>query len=133
MSGTGQTAPVLLAAEPQLFVSDIHAACAFFTGTLGFRVEFLHGDPAFYGQVRRGGARLNLRHVDRPVLDRNRAVRESLLAASITVDGLAQLYAEFQSKSVRFHQELRKEPWDAWTFIVADPDGNLVLFTGRGE
>ena len=25
---------------------------------------FLHGDPPFYGQVERDGARLNLRHAD---------------------------------------------------------------------
>ena len=30
--------PVLLAAEPQLFVADVTAACAFFTGKLGFGV-----------------------------------------------------------------------------------------------
>ncbi|WP_407045994.1 VOC family protein [Mesorhizobium abyssinicae] len=28
----------------------------------------------------------------------------------------------------RFHQTLRTEPWGARTFIVSDPDGNLICF-----
>ena len=53
----------ITAAEPQLFVSDIRS-CDFFTGELGFAVAFTYGEPPFYAQIVRGGARLNLRHVD---------------------------------------------------------------------
>jgi hypothetical protein len=28
---------------------------------------------------------------------------------------------------------LRKEPWGAETFIVKDPDGNLLLFAGPAD
>jgi len=126
--------PTLTAAVPQLFVSDIAAACAFFSGTLGFAVEFVHGEPAFYGQVKRDGAQIALRHVDRPVRDQITAAMNAdtdMLAASIAVDDVAALYAEFQSAGAAFHQALRLEPWGARTFIVKDPDGNLLLFAGR--
>jgi hypothetical protein len=33
---------------------------------------------------------------------------------------------------VSFHQSLRTEPWGARTFIVQDPDGNLIAFSGSG-
>ncbi|WP_425336060.1 VOC family protein [Sinorhizobium numidicum] len=33
---------------------------------------------------------------------------------------------------VTFHQALRTEPWSARTFIVQDPDGNLIAFSGHG-
>lgn len=120
----------LVAAEPQLFVSDIGAACAFFTEKLGFAVAFLYGTPPFFGEVTRDGAALNLRHVDAPVFDRVLRAREDLLSAAITVDDVARLYEEFRSRGIVFHQALRTEPWGARTFIVADPDGNLLLFTG---
>jgi hypothetical protein len=29
---------------------------------------------------------------------------------------------------VPIHQSLRNEPWQAKTFVVKDPDGNLILF-----
>lgn len=120
----------LIAAEPQLFVSDIGATCAFFTEKLGFAVAFLYGTPPFYGQVTRDRAALNLRHVDAPVFDRALRARKDLLSAAITVDDVARLYEEFRSRGVIFHQALRTEPWGARTFIVADPDGNLLLFAG---
>jgi catechol 2,3-dioxygenase-like lactoylglutathione lyase family enzyme len=124
--------PVLLAAEPQLFVADITAACAFFTGKLGFAVAFTYGEPPFYGQVFRDGARLNLRCVSQPVIDPQRRNKEDLLSASITLDDAKPLFLEYQAAGVTFHQSLRTEPWGARTFIVRDPDNNLLLFAGRG-
>ncbi|MCW3477128.1 VOC family protein [Limobrevibacterium gyesilva] len=125
--------PVLTAAEPQLFVSDIKASCDFFTVKLGFTIAFVYGDPPFYGQVCRDGARLNLRHVDRPVFDSALRKRESLLSAAIAVEGIRQLFREFQSAGVLFHEALTRQPWGAETFIVEDPDGNLLLFAGRAD
>ena len=51
-----------------------------------------------------------------------------MLSASINVDDVKHLFLEFQAAGVPFHQTLRKEPWGANTFIVRDPDGNLLLF-----
>jgi catechol 2,3-dioxygenase-like lactoylglutathione lyase family enzyme len=122
----------LLAAEPQLFVADINTSCAFYEEKLGFTVAFTYGSPPFYGQVVRDGARLNLHCVTPPVLDRERCAREDLLSASITLDDAKPLFLAFQAAGVPFHQTLRTEPWGARTFIVRDPDGNLILFAGRG-
>ena len=121
--------PVLGAAEPQLLVTDIARSCDFFTRKLGFSVVFLYGEPPFYGQVVRDGARLNLRHVDAPLLDQALREREDYLSASIPVDDAGRLYAEFQTAGAPFHQLPRKEPWGATSFIVKDPDGNLLLFS----
>ena len=123
----------LVAAEPQLYVGDLAASVAFYAGTLGFAVAFTYGDPPFYGQVVRDGVRLNLRHVDAPVLDPVRRDREQLLAASITLDEAEPLFLEFQRAGAEFLQPLRTAPWGAPTFIVRDPDGNLLLFAGRGD
>ena len=123
----------LVAAEPQLYVRDIAASCEFFSRMLGFSVAFIYGEPPFYGQVFRDGARLNLRQVDDPVLGSLRRDSEQLLAASITLDDAKPLYLEYQKAGVEFVQPLRTEPWGARTFVVRDPDGNLLLFAGRGE
>jgi catechol 2,3-dioxygenase-like lactoylglutathione lyase family enzyme len=126
----------LIAAIPQLFVSDIRASCDFFTDKLGFAVEFVYGEPPFYAQVKRGGAQIALRHVDRPVLDKIAVAMKSdidMLVASISVDDVLTLYSEFQGAGVAFHQELRLEPWGAKSFIVRDPDGNLLLFAGSAD
>ena len=125
--------PALLAAEPQLFVADIAASCEFYTKKLGFSVAFSYGEPPFYGQVFRDGARLNLRCLDKPGLDPEIRDSEQLLSASITLDDAKPLFLEYQAAGVLFAQPLKAEPWGARTFIVRDPDGNLILFVGRGE
>lgn len=118
-------------AEPQLYVVDIAAALGFYR-KLGFAVAFSFGDPPFYAQVFRGGARLNLRHVDAPPIDPALRAHDQLLVATITLDDAAPLFLEFQAAGVDFAQTLRVEPWGARTFVVRDPDGNLILFAGAG-
>lgn len=125
--------PVIVAVEPQLFVTDIEASCAFFSEKLGFSVVFTYGDPPFYAQVARDGARLNLRHVDKPMIDPALSEREELLAATFTVassEDIERLFDTYDDAEVDFLQRLAEKPWGARDFIVKDPDGNLLLFAG---
>jgi catechol 2,3-dioxygenase-like lactoylglutathione lyase family enzyme len=125
--------PILLNAEPSLFITDFPRALAFFA-KLGFKVAFTYGEPAFYGQVVRDAAMLNLRHVDEPALDRSK--EPDLLSASIWVSNAKQLFLEFEARGVPFHQTLRREPWHGQGqggFIVVDPDGNLIGFGGQTD
>jgi len=83
----------------------------------------MHGDAA----------KLNLRYVQASSIDTTVRDREELLSAVMTVetaDEIKQLFLEFQSAAVQFHQTLKKQPWGATNFIVKDPDGNLLLFAG---
>jgi catechol 2,3-dioxygenase-like lactoylglutathione lyase family enzyme len=128
--------PTLVGAEPQLFVADIQATCDFFTHKLGFTIAFSYGEQPFYAQVVRDGARINLRHVDRPVMDPALRDREQLLSASLTVasaKAIKQLFLEFETAGVTFIQTLKCEPWGARNFIVKDLDGNLLCFAGPVE
>jgi catechol 2,3-dioxygenase-like lactoylglutathione lyase family enzyme len=128
--------PTLSTTVAQLFVSDIKASCSFFATKLGFAVDFTYGDPPFYGAVKRDNARLALRLVCEPVFAGDIRQREHLLSAAIEVDTAAeikQLFLDFQTAGVKFHQTLRKEPWGAKNFIVEDPDGNLILFAGPAD
>ena len=127
------THPILSATVAQLFVSDIKASCDFFTIKLGFAVDFIYGDPPFYGAVKRDNARLALRVICEPVFVGDIRQREHLLSASIEVNTAAEikrLFLDFQTAGVKFHQTVKKEPWGARNFIVEDPDGNLILFAG---
>jgi len=123
------TKPHLSAAYPQLVVSNMAAACAFFVDKLGFTLAFDYGDPPFYAQVRRDRARLNLRHVDVPVFNGDIREREHLLSAYIPVEHIEELHSEYQSAGVAIHQPLRRQPWGAQDFIIKDPDGNLIGFS----
>ncbi len=135
---TKQTAPrpFLNSTAAQLFVADMRAACDFYTTKLGFAVDFLYGDPPFYGQVSRDHAKLALRLVCEPVFAGDIREREHLLSAALTVataDEIKQLFLTYQDAGVRFALTLKKEPWGARNFIVLDPDGNRILFAGPAD
>src|SRR5579863_6415374 len=126
----------IVGAEPQLFVSDIKKSCEFFLEKLGFSLIFSYGKPPYYAQVGRDAARLNLRWVERGVIESTIRDREELLSASMTVataEEIKLLFLEFQSAGVTFHQTLKKQPWGAKNFVVKDPDGNLLLFAGPAD
>lgn len=123
--------PVLLRAHPQIFVTDLTRALAFYRDRLGFAVAYAYGDPPHYALVRRDDAGLNLRHVDALPIDPARRDAEDLLAATLVVRGVAALYRAYRDAGLAFHQTLRAQPWGARDFIVRDPDGNLVHFASQ--
>jgi catechol 2,3-dioxygenase-like lactoylglutathione lyase family enzyme len=125
--------PTITSTEAQLFVADIKASCDFYTEKLGFAVAFSYGEPPTYAQVRRDAARINFRVVREPVFAGDIRDREQLLSASLTVASLAeieQLSKNYRAANVPFQQTLKHEPWGSTTFVVRDPDGNLLLFAG---
>lgn len=122
-----ENAPHLLYASPQVFVANVEVSCRFFVETLGFTLCFKYGQPVFYALVQRNGARLNLRFVHKPVLDR--VAESDLLSASIAVENVKSLYLEYRAAGAPIRQTLKKQPWGLWDFIVQDPDENLIHFS----
>jgi len=128
-----QSKATIVCAEPQLFVTDIKRSCEFYCEKLGFALVFSYGKPPYYAQVSRDAARLNLRCVERPVIESTFRDAEGLLSVSMTVATAKEiklLFLEFQAAGVAFRQTLKKQPWGAKNFVVRDPDGNLLLFAG---
>jgi uncharacterized glyoxalase superfamily protein PhnB len=133
LSKSAPSKATIVAAEPQLFVTDMQRSWHFFREKLGFSLVFSYGKPPYYAQVGRDAARLNLRCVERPVIESTVRDREQLLSVSMnvaTADEIKLLFLEFQSAGVAFRQTLKKQAWGAKNFVVQDPDGNLLLFAG---
>jgi catechol 2,3-dioxygenase-like lactoylglutathione lyase family enzyme len=117
-----------LFAIPMLYVADVRRAVDHYKRVLGFEAA-PEGDPPFYAEVWRGGARLALRHTHRPVFDAAaRADEELLWQASIGVRGVKALYLEYVAAGATISTPLRREPWGTWDFALEDPDGNLIGF-----
>jgi catechol 2,3-dioxygenase-like lactoylglutathione lyase family enzyme len=127
---------VITGTEAQLFVADVALSCAYYRDKLGFAVTFIYGEPPFYAQVVRDNARLNLRAMDEPIFVPGIREKESLLSATLTLASAAetrQLFAAYEAAGAFFAQLLKKEDWGATTFVIKDPDGNLLLFAGPAE
>jgi catechol 2,3-dioxygenase-like lactoylglutathione lyase family enzyme len=121
MSGAMQAIPIL-------FVRDIAKTAHFYRDKLGFTIDFLHGDPPFYGAVERDGARLHLRFVHRTNFSELAAEEEALILAAIEVADVASLFAEFKARGVEFPQPLVTQDWGGTDFHVRDPEGNMISF-----
>lgn len=117
---------------PILFVRDVGAAAAFYEGKLGFVIDFLHGDPPFYGSVSRDGACLHLRFVRDPNFADLAAREVSLILATIDVSDVAALFAEFEAREIDFAQRIERQDWDGTDFQIRDPDGNRISFVQFG-
>ena len=127
------TRATIVGAEPQLLVTDIERSCKFFREKLAFSLVFSFGNPLYYAQVGRDAAHLNLRCVERAIIESTVREREELLSVSMivaTAEETKLLFLEFQAAGVAFQQTLKKQPWGARNFIIKDPDGNLLLFAG---
>jgi catechol 2,3-dioxygenase-like lactoylglutathione lyase family enzyme len=122
--------PALASAKPVLYVADVDAAATFYRDQLGFRIDFVHGNPPFYGSVSRDGATLHLKVVDEPVFVAGAAEREELIMAFIDTPAVRDLYAEYLVADAEIVQKLTKQAWGGTDFIIRDPDGNTIAFSG---
>jgi catechol 2,3-dioxygenase-like lactoylglutathione lyase family enzyme len=111
-----------------LFVTDFDRAIAFYRDTLGFDVAYTYGEPAFWGEITRAGARLHLRFVDQSPWRDGVRDDEQLLSAYVLVADAKSLFAACDDAGVDFHTRFERKPWGNDEFIVRDPDGNLILF-----
>lgn len=120
-----------MVAIPIVFVADVEASALFYRDSLGFAIDFLHGEPPFYGSVSRDGACLHLKFVHQPVFTVGPQDREGFIMAFIEVDNVKALFSEYLAAGVTFTQRLQKEAWGGQAIIVRDPDGNTICFAGR--
>lgn len=122
----------LVRVTPILFVRDVEAASRFYAETLGFTVDFLHGQPPFYGAVARDGVILHLRHVGQPNFAELAAREASLILATIETDDVRALSSEFEAAGADVVQPLVRQPWGGLDFQVRDLDGNRISFVQFG-
>ncbi len=121
-------APRLTRAVPVIFVVNVQESAEFFRDTLGFSINFLHGQPPFYGSVSRDRACVHLKFVHEPVLAVGAQDRGGCISVFVQVENVKALYAEYVTAGATFAQKLKKQAWGGRDFIVRDPDGNGICF-----
>ena len=126
MRSTVLTEAKLTNIAPQFLVLDLEEARTFYVEKLGFRVAFIYGD--FYAGVERDGITIHLKLSDTPDPSRQVKQRDDHLDVYITVDDVAALYAEYQSRGVVFAQSLETKPWGMQEFVVWDNNGYILHF-----
>jgi uncharacterized glyoxalase superfamily protein PhnB len=126
------TPTTLKSIVPILFVRDVPTCAAHFRDKLGFAIDFLYGDPPFYGAVSRDAVCIHFRCVRQPNFAELAAREHSLILASVEVDDIHALFAELQGRGADIVQPPTKQSWGGTDFHVRDPDGNVISFVTFG-
>lgn len=113
---------------PILFVRDVPKSADYFRDKLGFVIDFLYGEPPFYGAVSRDEVCIHLRCVHQPNFAELAAREFSLILASIEVPDVQALFKEIEARGAEIAQPLTTKPWGGTDFFVRDPDGNVFSF-----
>lgn len=129
---TASSAIELKSITPILFVRDVPASAAYFRDKLGFAIDFLYGEPRFYGSVSRDGVCIHMRCVHQPNFAELAAREVSLILATIEVSDVNALFTELQGRGAEIAQAPTKQPWGGTDFHVRDPDGNVISFVTLG-
>lgn len=109
-------------ARPVFFVTDVDRALRFYVGALGFEKSWHTGDgTGGVCQVNRGECEIILCE------DGDRGDRARLFI-ELTPAGLAELRRELDERSV----PVTETWWGYDSLLVADPDGNELLFPISG-
>lgn len=103
---------------PEVPVSDLRGAIAYYVQKLGFRVamEMPGGD---YAIVERDDVAIHL-FADG---------QHTPVGVHVFTHQLDELHAELEQRGARLTQAIERKPWGNRDFRVADPSGNEIKFT----
>ncbi|WP_431217989.1 GNAT family N-acetyltransferase [Puia sp. P3] len=120
------TRPSLKGMSPLLLVSDLDRSIGFYTGVLGFSVQFRYED--FYAGIGRDGYSIHLKQTAQPpAADREYKRENEHVDITFSVAAVGDLYAGLAASSVDVVQPLREMPYGR-EFYISDPDGYIIAF-----
>lgn len=105
--------------NPGFTVLDIHEAIAYYTKTLGFKLDFYWGDPPHFASVSLGGVAVHLLKRDRDA---------GKCSAYFAVEDADALYEYHQGTGADITEPIANRPYDMRDYQVRDLYGNYLAF-----
>lgn len=116
--------------QPVLPVPDVPAAAAWFCRVLGFSVDFLHGEPPFYGRVKLGD-----RSWGDPVFIHLQGTSEAMHPTGETrlhvgndIDGL---HGHVLAEGAEVLEPPTDQPWGLREFVLVAPGGHRLVLGAK--
>lgn len=111
--------------SPLLVVTDLKRSIQFYTGPLGFELNFEHG--GFYAGLGIGTHSIHLKAGTPSSSERQRRWENEDVDLIFGVKDLGGLYDQVCSQALEIVQPLRVMPYGR-EFYVCDPDGHVLAF-----
>jgi len=108
-------------AVPVIGTADVAGTVAYFEQTLGFKPQWIWGEPPVYAGVKAGSAMLYI-SCD-PELAA--AIREQCLTPDIFlwVSDIGKIYEEHRARHADIREELTERPWGVRQYVNREPNG----------
>jgi catechol 2,3-dioxygenase-like lactoylglutathione lyase family enzyme len=106
-----------------LAVRDLESSVAYYTGKLGMAIDFrVHG----WAFLSRGWFRVMLGECTDAMPASE--LGDHSYFAYVTVEGVDELFAEFERNDVAFTQRVADKPWGMREFGIRTPEGHRIMF-----
>jgi catechol 2,3-dioxygenase-like lactoylglutathione lyase family enzyme len=111
-------------AVPVIATADVCATVHYFEQTLGFKQQWVWGDPPVYAGIRAGNALLYVTHD--PALAGTLQDRNLSPDIFLWVTDIDSIYAQHQSTNAHITEELTERPWGVRQYVIREPNGYLL-------
>jgi len=120
--------PKLIRSAPYFPVADVKATAAYYESVLGFRIDYMAGDPPVFAMCGRDGLDVMVRRVEAP--DRIRPVESQggTWDAFFWVDDVAALHSELVGRGATVVYGPVLQDYGMREFDVRDRDGHVLGF-----
>ena len=111
-------------AVPVIATADVTATIHYFEQTLGFKQQWVWGDPPVYAGIRAGGALLYVTHDP----DLASAIQDRRLSPDIFlwVSDIDGVYAQHRATNAQITEALSERPWGVRQYVIREPNGYLL-------
>jgi catechol 2,3-dioxygenase-like lactoylglutathione lyase family enzyme len=111
-------------AVPVVATSDVAATVRYFEQTLGFKQQWIWGDPPVYAGIRAGGAMLYVTYdPDLAAVIQERHLHPDIF---LWVNDIDSIYAQHCTSHAEITEELTARPWGVRQYVVREPNGYLL-------
>lgn len=118
-------------AVPVIATTDVVATVHYFEQTLGFKQQWIWGDPPVYAGLKAGGAMLYVTHDP----DLAATIRERRLGPDIFlwVNDIDSVYHQHRARRADITEELTARPWGVRQYVIREPNGYLLKVAESNE
>ena len=135
-SGDDQGEAQFLGAVPVFLVDDVEATAEYYRERLDFEIDFLYGEPPFFGSVSRGDAILNFTKSTPPGRRNNvqsAGPGNGVDAYIVLGHGLDDLHTEYRARGVDIRAAPESQAYGMREFYVEDCNGYILAFAQEAD
>jgi uncharacterized glyoxalase superfamily protein PhnB len=108
-------------AVPVIAAADVLSTVTWFVRTLGFKQQWIWGEPPVYAGIRSGGAMLYIsRDPDMADVIQSRGLMPDIF---LWVEDIEHAYDQHQANGAEIVEPLSERPWGVRQYVVREPNG----------